>query len=86
MNLSPKRYTNDMLLSLSSQSLPSLLLNAVVRSILFTALMQLLALASVGQVSAIPAMLVLALIFAFIIFSIDLIEKYLAREILRRRG
>lgn len=86
MNTSLKRYTPDMLLSLGSQSLPSIALNAVVRGVLFTALMQLLSLASVGQVSTLPAMAVLAVIFGFIIFSVDLIEKYVSRELIRRRG
>ncbi len=75
-----------MLLSLSAQSLPSLVLNAVIRGALFIAVIQLIAYASVGQMSNIVTMLVLALVFSFVIFSIDLIEKYWARERLRRRG
>lgn len=86
MNTSLKRYTPDMLLSLGSQSLPSIALNAVVRGVLFTALMQLLSFVSVGQMSSFAAMAVLALVFSFIIFSIDLIEKYASRELIRRRG
>jgi hypothetical protein len=86
MNTSLKRYTPDMLLSLGSQSLPSIALNAVVRGVLFTGLMQLLSFVSVGQISTVAAMAVLALIFTFIIFSIDLIEKYASRELIRHRG
>lgn len=86
MNKSITRYTDDMLISLSGQSLPSLVINAVCRGLLFTAIMQLLSYASVGQVSPLAAIAVLAIVFVFIIFSIDLIEKYVAREVLRRRG
>lgn len=85
MNMSPKRYTDDMLLSLSNQSLPSLILNALIRGGLFIAAIQLISYASVGQISNLVTMLVLALVFSFVIFSIDLIEKYWARERLRRR-
>jgi|GEM_PF-1526400 len=85
MKLVFNRYTDDMLTSLGDQTLVAIILNAVVRGVLFTTLMQLLSLASVGQVSTAPAIAVLALIFVFIILSIDVIEKYAAREILRKR-
>ena len=84
--MSPKRYTDDMLLSLSSQSLLSIALNALIRGILFTAFIQLIAFASVGQISNLLSIAVLTFVFTFVIFSIDLIEKYWARERLRRRS
>lgn len=86
MNMSPKRYTDDMLLSLSSQSLLSIALNALIRGVVFSAFIQLIALASVGQMSNLLSIAVLTLVFSFVIFSVDLIEKYWSRERLRRRN
>lgn len=85
MNLSLKRYSDDMLMSLSRQPLIALALNALTRGLLFTAFIQLISYASVGQVGTLLSIAVLALMFSFVIFSIDLIEKYWARERLRRR-
>lgn len=86
MNTSLKRYTDDMLISLSSQSLPALALNALVRGVLFITFIQLISYASVGQLSSLLSIVVLTFVFSFVIFSIDLIEKYWARERLKRRG
>jgi hypothetical protein len=85
MNLSIKRYTHDMNQALGSQSLPSIALNAVSRGVLFTVFIQLLTIAS-GLTPSAPAQLImLAVIFSLFVFSVDLIEKYLAQRRLNRR-
>ena len=81
--MSPKRYTNDMLAALGSQSLPALLINAVLRGVLFTAFIQLLAFASGLPTSGFVQVIILAFIFSLFIFSVDLIEKYAAQRRIR---
>lgn len=85
MNMSPKRYTNDMLVAIGRQSLPAMALNALLRGVLFTVFIQLLTLASGLALSTIPQMLMLALIFSMFIFSVDLIEKYASQQRLKKR-
>lgn len=86
MKLSLNRYTPDMLLAISKQSLPSLFMNVLVRSIVFVGFLQLLAWASGQQTSSGMQILFLLLIFGFILASIDVIEKYWAVERLKRRS
>jgi hypothetical protein len=74
-----------MLIALSQQSVPSLLLNALVRGIIFTVVIQLIALASGLTTSGVAQMLILVLIFTLLTFSVDLIEKYWAQSRLSSR-
>ncbi len=74
-----------MLQALSAQSILSLLINSLVRSCLFVGALQLLAWASGQGSSSLIQIVFLVLIFGFILFSIDVIEKYWAVERLKRR-
>ena len=79
MKLLFKRYDESMKQALSGQPLAALLLNAVIRGLLFAFFGGL-------QTSSISQLLLLALIFSFIIASIDIVEKYAARARLGRRN
>lgn len=75
MKLRLQRYTPDMLRSLSTQTYASLILNAIFRGFIFSSIIQLIAFASGQKPSSILQFLLLALIFSFVIFAIDLFEK-----------
>lgn len=85
MNTSLRRYTDPMLIALSQQSIPAITLNALVRGIIFTGIIQLLSIASGLPTSGPLQLAVLAIIFAVLIFSVDLIEKYWAQSRLSHR-
>lgn len=80
------RYSDDMLRAVSNQSVLSIAINSIVRGIVFTIILQLIAYASIGQVSSPLQMLVLVVVFGFIVFSVDLIERAWAQHSLSRRG
>ena len=86
MKLLFKRYDESMKQALSGQPLAALLLNAVIRGLLFALLIQAIAFFGGLQTSSISQLLLLALIFSFIIASIDIVEKYAARARLGRRN
>lgn len=86
MNLMRKRYTQEMLAALSTQPLFALIINAALRGVAFSLFVQLIAVASGQRASTLLNIAILAGVFAFVIFSVDLIEKNIARESLRRRG
>lgn len=72
--------------ALSRQPLAALLLNAAIRGLLFALLIQAIAFFGGLQTSSISQLLLLALIFSFMIASIDIIEKYAVRARLGRRN
>jgi hypothetical protein len=80
------RYTPQMLVSLANQSLGSLVINALVRAVIFTAMIQLLSFLSGLQVSNVIQMLVLVLVFSLFIVSFDIIEKYWAQSRISKRS
>lgn len=86
MKPTTNRYTAEMVQAISNQSLLSIALNATVRGILFTAVFQLISYVSVGQLSSPLQLLVLTVVFAFIVFSIDTIERSWAQFSLRSKN
>jgi len=74
-----------MLSALSGQPLPALILHALARGVLYTLLIQLIALLSGLTTSGPIQMLILVIVFGLMVFSVDVIEKYVARARLSRR-
>ena len=85
MNILFSRYSHDMLIAISNQAIVSIAINSVSRAVVFTLVLQLLAYFSVGQISSLLQMLVLVLVFSFIVFSVDLIERTWAQHALTNR-
>ena len=85
MNMLFSRYSHDMLIAISNQTIVSIAINSVSRAVVFTLVLQLLAYFSVGRISSLLQMLVLVLVFSFIVFSVDLIERTWAQHALTNR-
>jgi glycerol uptake facilitator-like aquaporin len=86
MNITLRRYSDPMLIALAQQSGPSIILNALIRGVIFTLILEVIALASNLVVSNLIQMLILAVVFAFLVFSVDIIEKYWAQNRLNSRN
>lgn len=82
----PKRYTDDMLQALANQTVAAMALNALIRGVLFVVFIQLLTLFSGLQVSSLAQIVMLVFIFTLAMFSVDIIEKYVAQSRLKKRG
>lgn len=75
-----------MLRAISHQSMLSIITNAVIRGVIFTAILQLVSYASSTQLSSPTQLLVLVLVFGFIVFSVDIVERAWAQHDLKKRG
>lgn len=80
------RYSDDMLLAVSRQTLLSIVINSLIRGVVFSLILQVIAFASGSRLSSLLQMVVLAIVFSFIVFSVDVIERAWAQHSLSKRG